>query len=127
MSECIIFRKQADEPDGVSKFQKHIESCDGCKQWHRQNEELGAMVNAMPQFDVSEGLTQRILAEVQGQPRRHFAGALLAPLAVAAAAVTCAWMPLDTVEGLLSTAVGIAGLYFIRVVVKAAPHEELVA
>lgn len=127
MSECITFRKQADDPDGISTFQKHMESCDGCKQWHRHNEELGAIVSAMPQFDVSEALTQQILAAVDKQPKRNLAHALLAPLAVAAAAVCCTLMPIDTLEGLLSTAVGFGGLYLIRLVVKSAPHEELVA
>jgi hypothetical protein len=127
MNECITFRKQADDPDGIAPFQKHMEACDGCKRWHRQNEELGAIVNAMPQFDVSEALTQQILSAVEAQPRRHFAAGLLAPLAVGAGAICLTLMPIDTAEGLLSTAVAVAGLYLIRLVVKSAPHEESVA
>jgi hypothetical protein len=122
--ECLNLRRLAEEPEGGAPFNKHMENCDACKVWHRENEEMLAMVGAMPQFDVSEALTQNIMTAVSAQPRRHLASSLMMPVGVVALAACCTVLPFDTLEGLLSSAVGMFGLYFVYLVLKAAPHEE---
>jgi anti-sigma factor RsiW len=124
--ECLKLRRDADESAGVAIFQAHMAGCDACKRWHRENEEMSAMVSSMPQFDVSEALTQKIMNSVEAQPKRHLVSSLWVPLSVVAVAASVTVVPLDTLEGLLSTALGGVGLYAVYLLIKGAPAEEMV-
>lgn len=51
------------EVDG-ERVSMHLQSCDRCQNWQAQTEEMVDMARLLPQFDVSERLTQSILAQV---------------------------------------------------------------
>ncbi len=51
------------EVDG-ERVSIHLQSCDRCQNWQAQTEEMVDMARLLPQFDVSERLTQSILAQV---------------------------------------------------------------
>lgn len=126
--ECLNLRRLADEPENGAQFHKHMESCDACKQWHVQNQEIVSMVGVLPQFDVSEALTQNILTAVAEQPRKRVVPTnLLTPVALVAAAVCCTVLPIDSLEGFLACGVGMIGLYVVYLLVKSAPAEEVVS
>ena len=125
--DCLNLRKVSDEADGAAAFHKHMEACPGCQQWHRQNEEMLAMVSATPQFDVPEALTQSVMSAVAAQPRRQLANTLIVPVGVVAMAAMCTVMPVDSIEGLVSTGVGLLGLFGVYLLVKSAPAEDVIA
>jgi predicted anti-sigma-YlaC factor YlaD len=51
------------EVDG-ERVSIHLQSCARCQNWQAQTEEMVDMARLLPQFDVSERLTQSILAQV---------------------------------------------------------------
>lgn len=55
--------KNTQEVDG-ELVSKHLERCAPCQSWQIQTEELVDMTRSLPQFDVSERLTQSILSQV---------------------------------------------------------------
>lgn len=122
--ECLNLRRVADEPESGAQFHKHMEGCGACKQWHAQNQEIVSMVGALPQFDVSEALTQNVLAAVAAQPRKQAAPNLMTPVALVAVAACFIVHPIDSLEGFLAGGIGMIGLYVIYLLVKSAPVEE---
>lgn len=92
----------------------------------KRDDEIAAMVKGMPQFDVPEQLTQRILTSVAEQPARRWQHTnFLTPAAVAATALMSVALPFDTVEGMASMVLCVFALYVIHLVIKSAPTEEI--
>ena len=64
--DCVL----SDEEDRL--VDAHLEACTACSAWYRHSASIIETAKVMPQFDVSESLTQNILAsvakeEIQGQ------------------------------------------------------------
>jgi predicted anti-sigma-YlaC factor YlaD len=55
--------KETREVDG-ERISIHMQNCTRCQSWQAQTEELTDMARLLPQFDVSERLTQSILSQV---------------------------------------------------------------
>jgi hypothetical protein len=89
--------------------------------------QIANAVSSMPQFDVPEQLTQSIMAAVATQPARSLGANLALPIAVIGGALACTVLPFDSIEGLLSTAVGVIALFGVQLVLKSAKTEEVVA
>lgn len=61
------------EPDGSASdlvldgepIRIHVENCPDCSTWQKQAMDIVDMTRSLPQFDVSEGLTQSILRQVE--------------------------------------------------------------
>lgn len=69
-SECLQARKTVDDVDAYSAEQllaaeQHIRVCRECETWRNQVNAIVATAQAVPEFDVPEALTQRILGDVQ--------------------------------------------------------------
>lgn len=47
-----------------NELNEHLIGCSDCKTWQAQTKDLISMARSMPQFDIPEALTQRILAAV---------------------------------------------------------------
>ncbi len=47
----------------------HVETCSSCRKWLIQTTDLVNMAQALPQFDVSEGLTQSIMRSVEQEDK----------------------------------------------------------
>jgi len=96
-------------PELRKQIEQHLTECAECLSWQRQTTELAAIAAQMPQFDVPEALTQRILNDVSLQQSKH--GSLIATVA-AVLVSTCAVAVLMIVDqcesttGLLSWLVG---------------------
>lgn len=64
--DCVL----SDQEDGL--VDAHLEMCTACSAWYRHTASIIETAKVMPQFDVSESLTQNILSsianeEIQGQ------------------------------------------------------------
>mgnify|MGYP000585238808 CR=1 FL=1 len=127
---CNEFRKSVDE-FGIAALSaslgQHINDCVACARWQEENQSIVMMVDAMPQFDVSEQLTQRILTSLPRQSPSMISSTFLIPAAVVGAAALGAVMPFESIEGLASSAVSLLALFMIHLLIKSARTEEMVA
>lgn len=129
---CKTYRMNYDDlRDGLvsaaeaQKLTAHRDQCHGCQAWQAQTDSLIDMSSAMPQFDVSEALTQRILASVDTQRRQSpVETGYLIPLAVVAAAMSLTVLPLDSIDGLFSWGIGLGGLFVLKAFVSIVPASE---
>jgi predicted anti-sigma-YlaC factor YlaD len=96
-------------PELRQKIEQHLTECAECLSWQRQTTELAAVASQLPQFDVSEALTQRILNDAAMQQSKK--GSIIATVAGVLVAL-CALGVLQVVDqcesttGLLSWLVG---------------------
>lgn len=93
-----------------------------------QDQQLVRMVADLPQFDVPEQLTQRIMSSVESEAARNKSMAtsgLLAPIAVVAGVAMCTVLPMDSWEGMLSTGISFGALYLVQLLIRSAKTEEL--
>ncbi len=134
--ECKEFRQQFDEVgDGAlpiyrtASIANHASICADCSVWKSQMVDILAMTSGLPQFDVSEHLTQSIMATVAAERKLPLATnfGLMLPLGVFCAAGLVAVFPIDTVEGILSTALSLVGVYAVKLMICGDKTEELVA
>lgn len=105
----------------------HMDECAACGRWQEQNQRISMMVGSMPQFDVSEQLTQKILTSLPAQSPTLLNSTFLIPVAVVGAAALGAVMPFESLEGLASSAVSLLALFMIHLMIKSAPTEEMAA
>jgi hypothetical protein len=104
----------------------HRNICAKCEAWCNQHLELIQLAESLPQFDVSEGLTQRILGSVEKQSTPGLESSLL-PLGVVAAVAAFVLVPVDSLQGLYGWGAGILGLWCLQLLMKsAATNEQLV-
>ena len=93
---------------------------------------MGQMTAQLPQFDVSEKITQNIMAAVEAERRLPAVTGqlgLLIPVSVAAVAGLVTLIPIDTMEGVLSTVISLAGLVVVKLLISGAKltSDEVVA
>ena len=109
----------------------HVSKCSNCAALLKQNEIISEMTLNLPQFDVSENLTQRIMQSVNIQQQNQ-GGAissrsdLLLPLGGAASLMFVLLMPADSMQGWLAWGMGLLGLLGLQLLVQASGSEEQV-
>lgn len=125
---CNEFRQSVDDIGIVavsSSLGDHINHCAACAQWQEQSQSISLLVAAMPQFDVSEQLTQRILTAIPRQSPSLINSSFLLPLAVVSVAVLGSALPFESVEGIASSAVSLFAMFAIHWLIKSAPTEDM--
>ena len=104
---------------------EHVETCISCSAFAKQHETIIETMASLPQFDVSEKLTQSILQSVYlSQPKK---ADLLLPIGAAAGVVFFALLPFDSIQGWLSWGVGLIGLCGLQVLLKSAERTESIS
>jgi predicted anti-sigma-YlaC factor YlaD len=107
----------------------HIKTCGSCSLWSQQVGDIVSMTSSMPQFDVSEALTQNIMKAVESEPAHQpsvLSGANLFQVLFGLAVV--AVMLVESAEdfnGLVAWAIGIGVLYSINLLVKSNQEAEI--
>lgn len=100
---------------------QHLAQCLQCRQWREQTEDLTSTAQAIPQFDVSEGLTQRIMATVQAEQKSQSTVRQMVLMVVVAVAA-CLFLLLEGDEsatGALAWLVGLAGVGLLKPILDA--------
>lgn len=134
MTECRKIRerleedgeKRADAPD--QEVEAHLGGCAGCRQWREQTADLLAMASQMPQFDVPEAVTQRILSAIEEKQRQRVRQVqlLVMVILVAVAAFISIADLLESMTGLVSWIAGLAALAALHVLLDGSPaHKTL--
>lgn len=125
--KCNEYRVACEDGATSDLLESHASACPDCQHWRRENADLIGAIRVMPQFDVPEHLTQRILANVDSQTRHQATNALLVPAVVAAGALAVTVAPLDSIEGFAASAVCIVLMFVVHQLLKTANTEEVVA
>lgn len=117
--------KNTQEVDG-ELVSKHLERCFPCQSWQIQTEELVDMTRSLPQFDVSERLTQSILSQVAVEEKSR--QQQLGWIVYAAAVVLFLYVMLfvdafESVWGVGSWVVGLATMIGLKLLI-AEPKKE---
>lgn len=128
----VLFDRLADGDKGITSGEKkryadHDGSCKSCAAWQRQSKDIMDMMAAMPQFDVSEALTQRILTSVETEKGKVVSLESLPamPLGIVAVASVILLFPVDGVQGALSWMAAAAGLVLLQVLVTSTSASEM--
>ncbi len=119
MAESTQMLSQAEQ----LSFEKHKLECRACENWLSQHIELAQMSAALPQFDVSEGLTQKILDSIEKQSTPGVETSIW-PVGVAATLAFLVMVPFDSVQSVLSWGAGGLGLLALQMLMKAANSKE---
>lgn len=127
-----LFDSQVDgnrnlEPSTEKMYKQHEESCKACHTWKSQTVEIIGMSANLPMFDVSEALTQRILASVETEKAKviSFQGLPAGPLCAATALAVVLLLP-EGLQGTLSWAAGLIGLALLQLLLNSASASESV-
>ena len=114
------------DADLRKRLDNHVAECASCQRYKVQSDDIVAMSAQLPQFDVSEQITQNIMAAVGSERRTPAAGhyGLLIPVGVACIAAAITVLPVDSWEGLASTAVGVVGLVLLKMLISNVQPEE---
>ncbi len=120
MNDCVKLRALESENPGWPAFRDHKEACEGCRAWATQMSAIDDAVSAMPQFDVPEALTQRIMQSVESQPAGANSWLLLAALSLlsVAAFVYLGLYSLDSPQGWIVSVISILSMAILKVFVQ---------
>ncbi len=104
----------------LSEHRLLLNSCASCADWCRQTNDLLSAAAVLPQFDVSEALTQRILSAVQAE-RQSSVTAKEIVLTAAVLGLAVAFVALESFEsisGLLAWFAGVAAVAVLKVLLS---------
>lgn len=129
--ECLSYIRLSQSQEGAEhlseadhdKMLAHAAQCSSCAAWQKQNELMISLASAMPQFDVSEGLTQRILGAVEKENTPGMEVSLL-PISIAAGLAFLIFVPFDSAQSLFSWGIGALGLFIMYGLMKLASKKE---
>jgi hypothetical protein len=102
---------------------EHSAQCASCSAWQKQNDAVISLASAMPQFDVSEGLTQKILSAVEKENTPGMEVSLL-PISIAAGLAFLVFVPFDSAQSLFSWGIGLLSLFVFYMLMKLASSKE---
>lgn len=134
-NDCNEFADLFEKKDGgqalssqeQSAFDAHKTACKPCSIWLGQHEKISDMAMMMPQFDVSEGLTQKILDSVNTETTPGLGlGHSLLPYGMAAAVFFFVLVPLDSWQSVFGWGAGLLGLFAFQVLMNTANTQEQV-
>lgn len=134
-NSCNEFRKLFDRiadgdqsvgPAARKAHDEHVADCSSCQSWKAQTLQIIDMSSALPSFDVSEALTQRILNSVETERKKSISLERLpaAPLCVMAATAIVLLLPAEGLQGALSWSAGILGLLLLQILLRSASAQE---
>lgn len=109
--------KGALDSSDKEKVDEHLLGCLSCQTWAQQTESLVNMAMAMPQFDVSEALTQNIMSSIQAEAstRKSLAMPIISTVStLVALAILFYSSSFDNVYGLISWTIGLACMYLLQ-------------
>ncbi len=108
----------------------HLRQCNDCEMWYTQTARIIETAKVMPQFDVSEQLTQSIMGSITAYDtaRQYPLAGVLKVLTVLGGL----WLlvmadPYETVWGVLSWMVGLVLLFGLKFLLSDSAGEELTA
>ncbi|MBA3858334.1 MAG: hypothetical protein C0507_15625 [Cyanobacteria bacterium PR.3.49] len=111
------------------RAQAHLKDCKGCNVWSQQVGEIVAMASSMPQFDVSEALTQNIMKAVDSEPAHQtsvLSGANLFQMLFGLAVVAIMMVEAaEDINGLVAWAIGLGVVYSINLLVRSNKEVDL--
>jgi hypothetical protein len=130
---CLTFKKlfeawqcgQTLSVSEQSRFDLHRQNCLSCSTWLSQHAEIAEMSRHLPQFDVSEGLTQKIMDSIEKQSLPGVQLSLL-PIGLASCLVFFVMVPFDSWQSLYGWGAGIMGLVALQLLMKTANKQEQV-
>lgn len=125
---CSDFREGYDNIESISAPEKvHVLDCSECLDWKEEIDQFNMMAKEMPQFEISEAVTQNILSDVKeiDKEERQKLNTWACVFAVGA----FAWIilitdSLETVWGLASWFIGLAILLGLKYIVQE-PNQKL--
>lgn len=131
--ECSTFAELFEKKEiGLSlsaqeelSLSNHCNDCRSCQAMRNQHEQINQLASMMPQFDISEGLTQKILESVNTQTTPAVETPLL-PVALVAAVLFIIMVPFDSVQTLLGWAAGLLGMFALQGLMQTASTQEQV-
>jgi len=114
-----VTRDQDERSPDLDAVNLHFAGCAHCRRWREQTDKLLYLARGLPQFDVPEAATQKILAAVKSERRYPVLVEtfVLVPMSLIIFAATLVAIPVDSVDGACSWIVGaliVSGLGFIR-------------
>ena len=131
ISDCQQFKELFEQSESgrelscgeQAELAAHEKDCRGCLRWQQQHREIAALSAGLPQFDVSEGLTRKIMNSVEKQYTPGVQTSLL-PLGLAAGIGFVVMVPFDSVQSIFGWGVGIVGLMALQFLMKTANRQE---
>lgn len=127
---CRSFRNLFEKQDlglSLSEIEKeclaHTEDCQACLSWSRQHNQILDLAAGLPQFDVSEGLTQKILAGLEKE-KTPAAEISFLPMQIAAVASVFLLFPVDSIQTIMGWTAGLAGLLALKLIMSTAESKE---
>lgn len=117
--------EQATSAECRDKIESHLAQCTACVSWRQESSDLVAAASVLPQFDVPEALTQRILTAVAAEQQSvegRSTTLLFVLLTVVACLVLFYFESFESMEGALAWGVGLAAMALIRLLVGKPQH-----
>lgn len=129
-ANCLSFRNAFEKQDLgllLSEIENeslaHTKDCQACLAWSRQHAQILDLASGLPQFDVSEGLTQKILAGLEKQ-KSPAAEISFLPMQIAAVASVILLFPIDSIQTIMGWTAGLAGLFALKLIMSTADSKE---
>lgn len=110
-------------PAETQACENHQRICRKCDAWRKQHLSIAQLAIDMPQFDVSEGLTQKILGSIEKESTPGVETSIV-PLAVAATFAFILLIPFDSIQSLYGWGAGILGLVILQMLINTANSKE---
>jgi predicted anti-sigma-YlaC factor YlaD len=107
----------------------HLEQCTPCQTWRAQTDEIVDMARMLPQFDVSESLTQSILMQVSSEDkaRQQQLGWIVYAMAIGLFFYTMLFVDaFESVWGIGSWGVGLATMVGLKLLISEPKKERQV-
>lgn len=105
----------------------HLKECTSCSAWSTQMSEIETVAASMPQFDVSEALTQNILKAVEAEPAKLGSSYWQSVAIWILCSIATGFMAFETVEnveGLAAWAIGLGIVYGVYMLVGSSKEVE---
>lgn len=120
--EKLEFADSLTEQENLA-YEQHFANCSACSSWSKQHSAILELSAAMPQFDVSEGLTQRIISSLEKSSTPAVETSLL-PLCLLAVLAFLVLVPFDSLQGICVWGLGVLGLILFQALIQAANTQE---
>ncbi|MBX9949596.1 MAG: hypothetical protein K2Y39_10540 [Candidatus Obscuribacterales bacterium] len=105
----------------------HLNECTSCSAWSAQMREIETVAASMPQFDVSEALTQNILKAVESEPAKLGSTYWQSVAIWVLCSIATGYMAFETaenVQGLVAWAIGLGIVYGVYMLVGSSKEVE---
>lgn len=124
--DCARYRYAFDACRDEAWADEHKRDCRTCNAWAAQSLQIMDLAADMPQFDVPEALTQRILnaVELERAVAPPPVPIFVWPSAVLLAGLLLTAVPFETADGLLSWVCGIGALALVQFLVCTKSGEQ---